>query len=82
MNSWIIYDDYTSEQMDFSTDASLRRYCRQKKAKMGWRKLYDEGSPYTGMLVCVYPRNSKFGNLVIEDDAKPVSAWWNDGGEE
>jgi len=80
MNSWIIYDDYKSERMDFKTDASLRRYCRQKKAKMGWRKL--ESGEHNGFLVCVYPLDSKFGNLVIEDDAKPVSAWWNEGGEE
>lgn len=65
MNSWIIYDDFKSEQMDFSTDASLRRYCRQKGARQGWRKL--ESGEHKGFLAPVYPVNSKFGNLVIED---------------
>ena len=82
MNSWIIYDDFKSEQMDFRTDASLRRYCRQKKAKMGWRKLDDKDSPYTGMLVCGYPLKNRGNCVAVDGDAKPVSAWWNDGGEE
>ena len=68
MNSWIIYDDMTSERLDFSTDASLRRYCRQKGAKQGWRKLNDEDSRYTGMLVCVYPRNSKLLEILKEGE--------------
>lgn len=84
MNSWVVYSDYESEHMDFKTDASLRRYCMQKKAKMGWRKLHDKDSPYTGMYVCVYPRKNK-GNCLtfepVDGDAKPVSDFFV-GGEE
>jgi len=80
MNSWIIYNDYESEHMDFSTDAALRRYCKQRGARLGWRKLESGG--HKGFFASVYPLDSKFGNLVIDGDAKPVSDWWNDGGGE
>jgi len=65
MNSWIIYYDDDSKRMDFKTDASLRRYCMQTGARQGWRQL--ESGEHKGFLVCVYPLDSKFGNLVIED---------------
>ena len=80
MNSWIIYDDYTAERMNFSTDASLRRYCRQKKARQGWRKVEDPKHWAGGMFVAVYPLDSKFGNLVLEDDEASLYLG-NDGGE-
>jgi len=66
MNSWIIYKDKKDERLDFSTDASLRRYCMSKGALQGWRKL-DSGT-HKGFLTCVYPTESMFSNLRIEDD--------------
>tara|TARA_R100000654_G_scaffold74301_2_gene108363 strand:+ start:16 stop:258 length:243 start_codon:yes stop_codon:yes gene_type:complete len=80
MNSWIIYDDYTAERMDFKTDASLRRYCMQKKARMGWRKI--ESGEHKGFLAPVYPAQHRLrGNLVLEDDEASLYLG-NDGGEE
>jgi len=40
-NNWVLYTDRKAEEMDFKTDASLRRYCRRKGARSGWRYVED-----------------------------------------
>ena len=52
-NTWIVFKN-DMKQMSFPTDASIRRYCRTKGAKSGWRFVEEEGHWAGGSYVCVY----------------------------
>ena len=52
-NTWVFLKN-DMEHMSFSTDASIRRYCKTKGAKSGWRFVKEEGHWAGGSYVCVY----------------------------
>jgi hypothetical protein len=56
-NTYIIHADHTSEMKYFVTDASIRRYCMDKRAWCGWRLVKDPSHWANGFYVCVYPQD-------------------------